>query len=147
MRRLYLEIGHGGFPWVVAGALAFSGPSRLLFGTDFPVEPYATTTREAYLTIDATGSFVLASNHGNYDPVSQQSPHAHSVNLDPSNRFAIVCDKGADRLYVYRVDAESRTFANGKTFSTAPGISPRHSAFHPGLPYVYIIDEILNMDC
>ena len=46
LRRLYLEIGHASFPWVVAGALAFSGPSRLLFGTDFPVEPYATTTRE-----------------------------------------------------------------------------------------------------
>ncbi len=145
----------------------------------------------AYLTIDATGSLVLASNHGNYDPVvtvvkrngvpeiekiyddgtvtmlpvradgtldppsdvavlertngvdpvSQQSPHAHSVNLDPGNRFAIVCDKGADRIYVYRVDAESRTFASAKTFSTAPGISPRHSAFHPSLPYVYIINE------
>ena len=45
LRRLYLEIGHGGFPWVVKGALAFSGPSRLLFGTDFPVEPYESTTR------------------------------------------------------------------------------------------------------
>ena len=45
LRRLYLEIGHGGFPWVVKGALAFSGPSQLLFGTDFPVEPYESTTR------------------------------------------------------------------------------------------------------
>ncbi len=145
----------------------------------------------AYITIDATGTRVLAANHGNYDPVvtvimrngvpeiekvfddgtvsmfpvrpdgtlepasdvavlartngvdpiSQQSPHAHSVNFDPSNRFVIVCDKGADRLYVYRVDSESRTFSDGKTFSTAPGISPRHSAFHPRLPYVFIINE------
>ena len=31
--------------WVVAGALEFSGPSRLLFGTDYPVEPHETTTR------------------------------------------------------------------------------------------------------
>ena len=45
MRRLYLELGHGSFPWVVAGALEFSGPSRLLFGTDYPVEPHETTTR------------------------------------------------------------------------------------------------------
>ena len=46
LRRLYLEIGHASFPWVIAGALEFAGPSRLLFGTDFPVEPYETTTRE-----------------------------------------------------------------------------------------------------
>ena len=46
LRRLYLEIGHASFPWVVAGALEFAGPTKLLFGTDFPVEPYETTTRE-----------------------------------------------------------------------------------------------------
>jgi len=45
LRRLYFEIGHGSFPWVVAGALEFAGPTQLLFGTDFPVEPYETTTR------------------------------------------------------------------------------------------------------
>jgi len=45
MRRLYLELGHASFPWVVAGALEFSGPTRLLFGTDYPVEPHETTTR------------------------------------------------------------------------------------------------------
>lgn len=45
LRRLYLEIGHGSFPWLVDAALEFSGPSQLLFGTDFPVEPYETTTR------------------------------------------------------------------------------------------------------
>ena len=45
MRRLYLEIGHASFPWVIAAAMEFSGPSRLLFGTDYPVEPHAPTTR------------------------------------------------------------------------------------------------------
>jgi len=45
LRRLYLEIGHASFPWVMAAALEFAGPSQLLFGTDFPVEPYESTTR------------------------------------------------------------------------------------------------------
>jgi len=45
LRRLYLEIGHGSFPWVVAGAMEFAGPSKLLFGTDYPVEPHESTTR------------------------------------------------------------------------------------------------------
>lgn len=46
LRRLYLELGHGSFPWVVKMALEFSGPSRLLFGTDYPAEPYETTIRQ-----------------------------------------------------------------------------------------------------
>ena len=145
----------------------------------------------AYVTIDATGTRVLTTNHGNYDPVvtvvrtngvpkikavyddgtvamlpvrpdgtlepasdvavlerlggvdplSQQSPHAHSANFDPSNRFVLVCDKGADRLYVFRVDPGSRTLSDSKFITTAPGISPRHSAFHPQLPYVFVINE------
>ena len=45
LRRLYLELGHASFPWVVRAALEFSGPSRLLFGTDYPVEPHEVTTR------------------------------------------------------------------------------------------------------
>ena len=45
LRRLYFELGHGSFPWVVAGAMEFAGPSQLLFGTDYPVEPHETTTR------------------------------------------------------------------------------------------------------
>ncbi len=46
LRRLYLEIGHASFPWVVAAGLEFAGPSRLLFGSDYPIEPYEVTTRE-----------------------------------------------------------------------------------------------------
>ena len=68
MRRLYLEIGHGSFPWVVKGALEFSGPSRLLFGTDYPVEPYETTTRH----IPALGlspDVLYALNRGNAERV------------------------------------------------------------------------------
>jgi 6-phosphogluconolactonase len=63
------------------------------------------------------------------------------VNFDPSNRFVVVCDKGADRIYTFHVDAGSRTLIDRKVFTTAPGTSPRHSAFHPRLPYVFIIHE------
>jgi predicted TIM-barrel fold metal-dependent hydrolase len=45
VRRLYLEIGYASFPWVVKAALEFFGSSRLLFGTDYPVESHEVTTR------------------------------------------------------------------------------------------------------
>lgn len=46
LRALYLEIGHASFPWVVSAGLEFAGPSKLLFGSDYPIEPYEVTTRE-----------------------------------------------------------------------------------------------------
>jgi len=145
----------------------------------------------AYVTIDATGSVVVASNHGDYvpavrvtraasgptiekvyddgtvvvlpvnadgtlappsdvaildrmgsvDPISQRNPHAHSVNFDPSNRFVVVCDKGADRIYSFLVDTESGTLTGRRFVTAEPGVSPRHSAFHPRLPYVFIVHE------
>ena len=33
------------------------------------------------------------------------------------------------------------TLADGKVFQTAPGIAPRHSSFHPRLPYVFVVNE------
>jgi 6-phosphogluconolactonase len=39
----------------------------------------------------------------------QESAHPHSINVDPSDRFAIVCDLGQDRVFVYRLDAASGT--------------------------------------
>src|SRR5260370_25465554 len=83
---------------------------------------------------------VFERTHG-VDMRAQGSAHAHSANFDPSSRFVLACDTGGDRVYVYRVDPGSRTLANAKAFKTRPGIAPRHSVFHPRLPYVFIIHE------
>lgn len=83
---------------------------------------------------------VFERTHG-LDPIAQSNAHAHSVNFDPSNRFAIACDVGADHIYVYRIDPGSRTLADGRAFPTPPGKAPRHSAVHPRLPYFFITNE------
>src|SRR5713101_3815518 len=83
---------------------------------------------------------VFERTHG-VDMRTQGSAHAHSANFDPSSRFVLACDTGGDYIYVYRVDPGSRTLANAKAFKTRPGIAPRHNAFHPRLPYVFIIHE------
>jgi 6-phosphogluconolactonase len=67
--------------------------------------------------------------------------HAHSVNFDPGNRFVLACDKGTDHIYLYAVDPESRTLKAGSVCPAAAGVGPRHSAFHPRLPYVFIVNE------
>lgn len=145
----------------------------------------------AYIAIDATGSRVVAANHGDFYPIvrvvkkngvpeieniyddatvplfavkpdgslepacdvavferthggnpfSQASAHAHSVSFDPSNRFLLACDVGADRLYVYRFEPSSRSLSDFKVYPTPSGRAPRHSAFHPRLPYLFVINE------
>ncbi len=42
-------------------------------------------------------------------PTAQQGPHAHSINLDPANRFALVCNQGLDKVFIYRFDPERGT--------------------------------------
>ena len=76
--------------------------------------------------------------------VEQASSHPHNAVFDPSGRFIAVCDKGFDRVYVFRLDA-----ANGKltandppSVATRPGDGPRHIAFNPKMPLAYVINEL-----
>jgi 6-phosphogluconolactonase len=88
----------------------------------------------------ASAVSILETGHG--PGLLQGSCHPHSVNFDPGNRFLLTCDKGADRIYVYRFDPASRNLGTRQVFSAVPGTAPRHSAFHPRLPYVFIINEL-----
>jgi 6-phosphogluconolactonase len=76
-------------------------------------------------------------------PLTQAGPGAaaHSVNFDNTGRWVVACDVGADHIYVYPFDANSRALGKAKVFPTPPGRAPRHSAFHPRLPYFFITNE------
>jgi 6-phosphogluconolactonase len=81
-----------------------------------------------------------------FDPERQGGPHAHSINLDKDNRFAVVADLGLDRVFVYKFDP-----IRGKLTPNDPPAAkvkdragPRHFAFHPDGKHAYVINEI---DC
>jgi 6-phosphogluconolactonase len=78
------------------------------------------------------------------DPVRQKGPHAHSVTLDASNRFAFVPDLGLDRLMVYRFDPKRGMLeANAVPWiKMKPGAGPRHVSFHPGNRLAYLVNEL-----
>ena len=44
-------------------------------------------------------------------PGKDALPHAHSIDLDAANRYAIVADLGLDRLFAYRFDAARGTLS------------------------------------
>jgi len=103
----------------------------------------------AVLSISDDGRLREASDfvqhHGSsVDPKRQQGPHAHSVNLSPDNRFAIVADLGLDQVLVYRFNpAYSALGANEPPFAKVnPGAGPRHFAFHPSGKFAYVINEL-----
>lgn len=124
-----------------------------------------------FLSVDATGKNVLVANYigGNIssirlkedgslgestafvqhtgtsvNPRRQRKPFAHSINLSPDNRFAIVADLGIDKVMVYRFDPVKGSLEpnDPPSVSVKPGSGPRHFAFHPNGRYGYVINEM-----
>jgi 6-phosphogluconolactonase len=78
------------------------------------------------------------------NPRRQEAPHAHSIHVDPANRFAFVADLGLDQVLSYRFDAERGTLAANPSGSVTlkPGAGPRHFAFHPNGKLAFTNNEI-----
>ncbi len=124
-----------------------------------------------YVSVDRSGSVVLVANYvagsiallpvganGALDPAAQvvqhtgngpnaerqAAPHAHCILADPSNRFALAADLGADRVFVYRLDLDGKSLRHVESGDAVmrPGAGPRHIAFHPTLPLVFVANEL-----
>jgi 6-phosphogluconolactonase len=78
------------------------------------------------------------------DPRRQGGPHAHSINLDAANRYAVVADLGLDEVLIYAFDpARGRLAPHQPPFTkVALRSGPRHFAFHPEGRFGYVINEI-----
>jgi 6-phosphogluconolactonase len=76
----------------------------------------------------------------------QAAPHAHCILPDPSNRFALAADLGVDRVFVYHLDLGGKSLRHvegrGGDAVMRPGAGPRHIAFHPALPLVFVANEL-----
>ena len=90
-------------------------------------------------------AFVQHSGHGT-NPERQEGPHAHSIDLSPDNRFAIVDDLGLDETLVYKFDSGKGSLApNDPPFAKADaGAGPRHFAFHPSGKFAYVVNEMAS---
>lgn len=74
----------------------------------------------------------------------QKEPHAHSINLDAANRFAIAADLGTDQLFVYKFDALTGTLTRHGSTHLKAGSGPRHFSFHPNGTHAYAINELAS---
>jgi 6-phosphogluconolactonase len=78
------------------------------------------------------------------DPVRQNGPHAHSVTLNRTSRYAYVPDLGLDKLLIYKVNAQRGTLEPNTTpwIKFRPGSGPRHVALHPRGRFAYVVNEL-----
>ncbi|MDX2443962.1 MAG: lactonase family protein [Bacteroidales bacterium] len=78
------------------------------------------------------------------DSNRQEAPHAHSLILNPDDKFAYVSDLGIDKVMIYEVIPENGilTAANSPWANLEPGSGPRHFTFHPQGRYAYVINEL-----
>ena len=72
----------------------------------------------------------------------QDVSHPHMIVTTPDNRFAVVPDLGTDKVYLYALDADAGALSLSQTLDLPPGAGPRHVAFHPSLPRMYVINEL-----
>lgn len=77
----------------------------------------------------------------------QQEPHAHSINLDAKNKFAVAADLGTDQLLVYSFASELGKLTAHSSINLKPGSGPRHFSFHPDGKHAYAINELLSTVC
>jgi 6-phosphogluconolactonase len=103
----------------------------------------------ALLPIKSDGSLATAASvehHAGTGPNKerQEAPHAHSIIADPTNRFVLSADLGADRVFVYRLDLDGKSLRHveGGDGVMRAGAGPRHLAFHTTLPLVFVTNEL-----
>jgi 6-phosphogluconolactonase len=124
-----------------------------------------------HISIDKTGKCALVANYGggsiaslpihadgklgeaasaiqhegkSVDKGRQESPHAHSINPGPNNKFAFAADLGLDKILIYKLDpVTAKLTPNDPPFAaTPPGGGPRHFAFHPDGKFAFVCNEM-----
>jgi 6-phosphogluconolactonase (cycloisomerase 2 family) len=75
----------------------------------------------------------------------QDGPHPHCIVADPTGRYALVADFGADRVFIYPFDRRTRTISPSGApapYAVAPGSGPRRLVWHPDGRTLYLMTEL-----
>jgi 6-phosphogluconolactonase len=79
------------------------------------------------------------------DKSRQEKAHVHSTFFTPDDKFVFSADLGLDKLMIYHFSDEAAqplSDAKDSFMTIQAGSGPRHLAFHPSKPYVYLIEEL-----
>ncbi|KAM5348143.1 hypothetical protein ACJ41O_007967 [Fusarium nematophilum] len=76
----------------------------------------------------------------------QEAPHPHAAVVDPSGRFILVPDLGADLVRMYSIAEDGLELAELRPLKAAAGSGPRHLAFAVmgNKTFMYLVTELSN---
>ncbi|KAI1283489.1 Lactonase, 7-bladed beta-propeller-domain-containing protein [Xylaria sp. FL0933] len=125
------------------GTLAQTGKLTSLgasvFGTSygdakfFATVEYDTSTLTTYALPFQAGGKVLQQFKFNMTAPGpnprQNAPHPHAAHVDPTGKFLLVPDLGADLIRIFSIDATTGQLTACAPGETAPGDGPRHGTF------------------
>lgn len=114
----------------------------------------------AYIVTDRTGRFLLTASYtdaklavypigedgcigGNAVQVLDTAPNAHSILVDPANRFAYSAILGGDHVMQFLFDPERGTLTpnNPPIIEARRYAGPRHLALHPNGRLLYMLNQ------
>lgn len=116
-----------------------------------------------HLSVHSSQKYVLAANYSSgsvvvlpilaggklgaaTDLVTHQADsgqaHAHQVVNDPTGRWVLSVDLGADSVYVYSLDVATGKLALHQQLKLPAGAGPRHLAFDRTGNYAYVLQEL-----
>lgn len=123
-----------------------------------------------HLALDPTEKFVVVSNHitgtlvvlpiaedgsllrltqkvqlaGEPGPHRKEQPFTkpHFNPFDPSGQYVLVPDKGLDKVFAFRFADGHLLAADAPHVVAREASGPRHLAFHPNKPWVYVVNEL-----
>jgi hypothetical protein len=97
-------------------------------------------------TSKAQQVFTYTLPHPGPNPVRQDVPHVHQTILDPTSKFIIAPDLGADKLHIFSINPSNGILTPCPSYNATPGIGPRHAAFtvREGKTFMYLASELGN---
>ena len=113
-----------------------------------------------WISTDRTGRFLLSASYGSSlvavspidaDGVARAAQQvvsteekAHSIQVDPANRFAFAACLGGGVVRQMRFDAATGTLSDNEppAWHARTGAGPRHFVFHPLAPFVFLLNEL-----
>ena len=129
-------------------------------GTLAPLGTSPLPASMCWIGLDRSGRWLLSASYGEslvaISPIGEDGvagparqtvgtpPNAHSIQVDPANRFAFATCLGGDVVPAFAFNAASGTLElrPEPAWRTRAGAGPRHFAFHPTAPFVYLLNEL-----
>lgn len=89
--------------------------------------------------LQADGTIGEATDYHVYE--TGEVAHLHMIQATPIKEHYIATDLGNDALYIYQLNQQTGKLTTVREVHVPEGSGPRHVAFHPTLPILYIVNE------